>query len=577
MKTMRYAFLSLALTATACGGPEPEDVAKDLATEICELSFRCCTGGEVGYHFGPFVTSEDCADRLTNSASLADELTRNIEMFENIHFRVPNLHALSRAVGEGRTEVDEDAVDACLEYLRSTECNALEEIPDVCVPPELLPVNPCDPEVLFRGKLGEGDSCSSPDISFECKEGLACRVPEGTGVATGACVALGGVGDYCFDDDECNVTEDLYCSLFDGTCQKPSQVGEVCAYADRDSPAPSGEPIIRCAYGLSCDPVSDTCVAPCERGAACFADIGCDAEAGLFCIGGRCDTPRAEGLPCDIDENCQEGLLCLPSAAEFGALLCTQPLAVGDDCSPAGGHDDCESGFCDPGPELDVYECGPAVEPGGKCPTELHQQCDEGYCDNIATTGCTDNAQCSISGECDFRFGSSGYCVPHCVPARNDGQTCLNDFECVSGECISGTCRTLPLADGQGCELDTDCESLYCGVDFPRVCDTPPLPNGTACSDGFYCESGICFNGECSQGLTEGSTCGDFGQAPCGPELYCDPRENPPACAPILDTGAECLDDFQCRGFCVDKFGRSVCDDTPPLNGLVCDGGNETI
>ncbi|HLU66938.1 MAG TPA: hypothetical protein VKZ63_11720 [Kofleriaceae bacterium] len=548
--------------SAACGGSaDPQAAAEDLATELCDLSFRCCTRGEVNFYLGHYVGPEDCADRLVNSASLSSNLVINLSMFENVAVFLPNLRALDQAVKDGRTKVDSDAVDACVEFLRGVQCNALEEEAEVCTPPEIIEDHPCDPSVMFRGNVSEGGRCTSVGFSFECAEGLACRASSPLGVE-GACVAPGELGDYCFTDGECG--EDLYCSQLDGTCQEPGQPGEVCAYADPDDPSPSPDSLLlRCDTGLSCDPVTDTCVAPCERGAACAVDLDCDAEAGLVCMLGRCDSPRSEGLPCAQDEHCQEGLLCLPSIAEPGVLACTAPRGLDESCIYR-QHAECASGYCDPA----TNRCAASSQPGDLCPTALHEQCDGGYCDSTFIA-CASDDTCTGSGVCNT---SLGRCEYYCVPERPDGQSCANGFECASGSCISGICRTLPLADGQECLDASQCESGYCGYGVPRVCDTLPLPNGTACLSGIECESGICFNGECTPGLTEGAPCGDVASPPCALELYCDPEESPPVCVPVLDTGEVCKGHYQCRGQCVVAFGRTVCDDTPPAGGMVCDG-----
>src|SRR5688572_13181012 len=71
MRSIRFGLLGAALSA-ACGGSsaDPDTVAEDLAHQICELSFRCCSRGEVNFYLGPYVDQDDCVDRLVNVASL---------------------------------------------------------------------------------------------------------------------------------------------------------------------------------------------------------------------------------------------------------------------------------------------------------------------------------------------------------------------------------------------------------------------------------------------------------------------------------------------------------------------------
>jgi hypothetical protein len=568
MRTTRFALLA-ALFA-GCGGSsaDPQEVAEDLAGALCDLSFRCCTTGEVHYILGPYVTQEDCAARLVNSANLNTSLSFSLDLFEEGGVFLPNLAALDEAVEDGRTEVDRDQVDACIEHLQQIECNALEEEPTMCIPPERDVEDPCDPLLMFDGKQSEGERCSSVGFSFECERGLACRAISVLGT-DGACVAPGEVGDYCFTDQECGI--DLYCSQLDGTCQLLGQPGDVCAYADPDDPAPDDATLLlRCDEGLSCDPVTDLCVAPCERGASCTDDIDCDEAAGLLCILGRCDTLRGEGLPCADDLHCEPGLICRVSLAEGGVFVCSQPLAVGEFCSV---DPDCASGYC--APDL---RCAPSFDPGEPCPVYDHAQCKNGYCSDTITTDslpfCDQQADCPASS-CDLVRHE---CVPVCVQRKADGQACgcdgfgvCNDFECLSNECVNGTCRTLPLENGQECDSPEQCESEFCGHD--GLCDMLPLPDGKLCFYPEECESRVCSEGICTPGLQAGSECTP-GLVDCAADLFCDPEERPPICVPVLDTGEVCKTSEECRGSCVLRLGRMVCDPTPPVNGAICDGGD---
>ena len=568
MRTTRLALL--AVLTSACGGSsaDPQEVADDLAAALCDLSFRCCTAGEVHYFLGHYVTPDECPGRLVNSANIATSFSFSLALFEESGVFLPNLAALDQAVEDGRTTVDRDQVDACIEKLQGIECNAIEEEPDMCVPPELGVEDPCDPLLMFDGKVTEGGRCSSVGFSFECERGLACRAISALGT-DGACVAPGDVGDYCFADGECGL--DLYCSQLDGTCQLFGQAGDVCAYADPDDPAPLPETLqLRCDEGLSCDPVTDRCVAPCERGATCAADIQCDAEAGLICIVGRCDTQRGAGLPCGDDLHCEAGLICRLSLAEGGVFLCSAPLDNGELCND---HPDCSSGFCDP----TDFRCARSVNPGDECPSYNHAECKDGYCSDTIPSDflpfCDANPDCSSgSGMCNL---GTSECVPVCVPRKEDGQTCTfgANYECLSDQCVNGTCRTLPLDIGQECDAAEQCESGFCGHD--GLCDMLPLPDGKLCFFPEECESAVCFEGQCTPGLQAGSECGGFGQPGCAADLFCDPEETPPICVPVLETGDVCKSDAECRGTCVERFGRLVCDPTPPVNGAICDGGDE--
>jgi hypothetical protein len=553
--------LGLAIGACGDGSTNVEEPVGNLADAVCDLVFGCCTGGEAAVLVGPYVTVDDCAERLVNSATLAPGSTINLGAFGGGSIVLPNLADLQRAIDDGRTEVDNDAVAACLAVIEATGCNTIEdeEPPTGCVPPEPVEETPCDEDKLFIGTVGDGGQCSSPGTSFECKPGLACRSGGATGV-NGACVEPGDVNDLCFFDAECK--QELYCSQFDGTCQIPKAEGETCVYSNPDDPdPPAATLLVECAETLSCDPVTDTCVAACQRGASCFSDLQCDEDAGLQCIIGRCGLPRGIGLPCNANDDCESDRCDFdPNVSEF---VCVAKLANGDACN--GDDADCASGFCD----TTVFECAAQVAPPGLCPSARDPQCADSYCETT-TVFCTSDTECVGSGTCDL---VSGICEYYCVALRADGAACTRGGQCQSETCVNGFCRTVPLADGEPCNFASECESEFCGFELTRVCTRLPLANGGACTSGTQCSSGLCFAGQCDTGLGDGDRCDQAGTPPCGRDLYCDTESSPIACVPVREAGEGCASSVQCRGACTIAFGRTMCDATPAEGAAVCDGG----
>ena len=563
MRLAHRGVLALSALVAGCGGDANVDGSiEDLATELCDLAFRCCERGEIDYYLGPFVVDEaNCVERLRQNADVDPSVVLPVP-FEGLLLALPNVAVLERAVAEERATIDGAGLAACIEYLQGLECNMFAGPPPLeCVPPEALAETPCDSSKIVVGRVGENGKCSSPGFTLECQEGLICRALTSLGV-DGACVPLGVEGDFCFDDSECHV--DLYCSLLDGTCQVPRGVGESCAYSDPDDPAPSPATLlIECEDLLGCDPVTDSCVEACSRGASCFGDDDCDEAAGLLCILDRCDLPRTVGLPCAAVDDCETGLRCAPDEAT-GELTCLEPLADGETCSTARPQD-CSSGFCNPS----TSQCAPSSPPGGLCPSASHTQCDGGYC-RTTFQSCTLDSQCaSLSGTCNL---TAGRCEYYCIERLPDGGICVFDYECASNDCVNGFCRTTPLADGQPCDSNFQCANGFCNFEPTRVCEALPLPNGRACNSSTQCESEVCFNGSCQAGQSEGGDCTSFADPPCAADLYCDYEQSPALCVPVLPAGSECSSSSQCRGACVTRFGRQLCDSTPDEEAAVCDG-----
>jgi len=104
----------------------------------------------------------------------------------------------------------------------------------------------------------------------------------------------------------------------------------------------------------------------------------------------------------------------------------------------------------------------------------------------------------------------------HVVFARQEGETCAENEECVSGTCRDGTCTSSrKLANGASCTIDTQCESGDCTDSICIGDATEPeeplpletdddiddeqsfLPNGSACTDDTECASFLCMRGIC--------------------------------------------------------------------------------
>ena len=574
--------------ALGCGDDEkspPPATPKvtDLAQALCDLNFRCCARGELNLVLGPYVTRANCVERVLTSTILTGSVRWDLEyaVGEPLEVLLYSLAALERATSEERGRLDAEAVRACLEYLADVDCNQPEEEPEDagCVVPDPPPdPGPCHPDRLFVGMVKEGEPCSSPGVSLECEAGLICRAEQLYGVF-GECVRLGEIGDVCHDDNEC--AEELYCSQLYGTCDAYHREGEACAYSDRDSLTPAeGTLLVACDAdrGLTCDTVTDTCVLACHQGAACATDDDCGHEddPDLRCILGRCDRPRGEGLPCGEDEDCGPDLTCHldPNDATESLQVCLPRLAAGEPCT---AHNQCSSEFCDP----EERACAPRVDPDSPCPSGDSAQCRGGRCIEEPVSSCADDSDCPISGYCD---PLTLHCGWYCVALRPDGADCVADEDCVSGHCVQERCRTLPLGNGEACDVDTDCESEFCNVqEEDPYCQELPLPLGTPCWQADQCESLVCFAPDsgtqrtCVVGREEGEACdpNDSSVEPCSPhEFYCDVWDtDTPHCVRLVETGDACQRGQQCRGGeCDIRFGRYMCMAAEREGRAFCDG-----
>lgn len=569
----------------ACSGGDPEVIVppqqvspqlEEIFEAICDLSFRCCTRGEIDYFVAPYVDEASCVDRLMGQAALTPVAATDLSALAGLGestIIIPNLGALDEAARDFRLFARTNAISECAAYIASLECNEPESDDDEACTPPPPPADetPCDLDKLFSGLLDEGAECTSVGFSLECAEGLICSPGLGLGVE-GRCVAARKQGQPCFSTLECDTG--LSCTELDGTCQRPRDEGEVCVFADRNDPAPDPATLLLgCRADLSCDPVTSTCVAACQPGAQCVVDEQCDEEQELSCIVGRCGLPRGEGLPCLDNDDCETPLTCTFDPLDPSQTVCSKGKGEGAACS---FHEECASAFCNP----DTLRCAQPVPPGSLCLSGDDAECADGVC-VFESPGsfCADNQDCPLSGVCD-PFTSQ--CASYCIPAKPAGATCLSGDECVSGACIAGFCRDLPLQEGEPCESSLQCETEFCSYEDEPTCLELPLPLGANCFSHFECDSEVCFPASpelppsCTSGLDEGEPCTDPTLPPCNPKkFFCDlENEDPPVCVPLKETGEICKTSVECRGECTINHGRNMCSPATAEDRALCDGSD---
>ena len=508
--------LAVLLLSSACAEEEKSGIStarsqmKPLVGAACDWMFGCCSPDELVYQVGNFtVDADDCSDRLLDAITAGVPL----ELVQPGLSDDPaeGLLTLALAINEGRVDVNATAVNNCADATSDRACNA----PVVstgpvgrCTPSATeVEVNPCDPNEMFRGKQAVGEQCDGP---WECQEGLRCA---DFGIA-GVCALRSRENETCFSDAEC--ADGLVCGFEEGTCQKGAKSGESCAYADPANPIPGTE-LIRCADGLTCDPVAFVCAGGfCSPGSPCFDTFGdSDCPESFFCVGNfvtaaSCQQPGLLGSPCSKADDCATNF-CDP----FNEV-CADLLATGEGCIQ---NSECSSGFC-----FNAL-CQPSFETGQPCASGFNEECRDGYCDNTMA-------------------------MPVCTAYASEGGDCPNGTECDPG------------AD------------LFC-VD--AVCLRQPFPNGTTCFDSSQCASRACYEGVCTAGAVIGAQCTTDGSAePCIVGSYCQAPIGAAdgTCAELKRPGQPCESSDQCWGECVVRFGTLMCDATTALDldEVWCDG-----
>jgi len=179
--------------------------------------------------------------------------------------------------------------------------------------------------------IGQPCNVTGPD---SCEPGSYCGTSD-------TCVAYGSAGSACSSSLPCEAN-DFFCSS-SGQCTAKLALGAACA-ADIDcadalpcvsgtcaAQAPAGSPCTPSGYaspckgGLTCNPVTSTCVAPTvQPGGACGAN-GLLCQVGSCSTTGLCPTIIPDGQPCPVDdtETCDVNADCLTGVCTIpGGTVC---------------------------------------------------------------------------------------------------------------------------------------------------------------------------------------------------------------------------------------------------------------
>ena len=257
----------------------------------------------------------------------------------------------------------------------------------------------------YQLAVARGTLTYDADQAGECLaafDGLACGSFAGTAPPACEATLVGHVtdGGACTFSQECSATSQCTgaSGMTCGMCTHVPQAGESCATT-------------ACASALYCDG-THTCVARLVAGSPCDPTMSMCA-AGTTCmpamIGGTtgtCTVPAPNTTTC-AGATCAAGQLC---AFESGMFTCRPPRIDGTCNAQVFGGSDCAGPTsCD----ATTMRCVPYPTLGQAC-----------------TNVCAAPARC----------------VSHlCQPSTIDGQSCGGNDECLSANCVMGTCAAMPL------------------------------------------------------------------------------------------------------------------------------------
>jgi hypothetical protein len=249
-----------------------------------------------------------------------------------------------QAPGTGATPA---TVEACARAYDTASCEEID-------------VGRAPPGCATSGSLQAGAACGD-DSQCAGADDPAPRPGGGlaadTGGAAEAAAARGSRRRYC------QMAADEAC----GTCAAVGGAGDACD-SDRD-----------CEHGLVC---YFTCLEPVAEGQPCDGMTRQCAQT-LVCLDYRCVRPGAEGAPCTPRaDSCDhdEGLFCDLESAKCAHYLVAAPG------SPCGAGTLCRAGSCPPGDGTQTSRCVANAADGARC-------------DAADGPFCTPPARC-VDGQC---------------------------------------------------------------------------------------------------------------------------------------------------------------------------------
>ena len=393
---------------------------------------------------------------------------------------------------------------------------------------------------------------------------------------------------------------------------------------DRDCPAgfvcPNFECLEVCRNHDDCEPadacITETCqpyTQNCGRHDECLD--------GYFCDGGSCERKQPLGSVCGSqDAACKSGTctqgVCCDGACDSPCMTCVIGPEVGDGddgacvLSPVGEDpkDDCpgQTGCNNAGSCFDTAQ-------GDSC---VHNyECASGFCvDDVCCSGpCNGECETCVTGTCELYVDGTDpeeECQGPltCNGARacwdgENGDACVNDYECVSGFCVDGSCcnnacdsvceacnrsgnqgTCAPVVNGTDvgtCDAANaagDCPGGLCYCDGASSCKlsgAQPCSSSSSCADGNPCMGGICCDVSVCDGSCVSCNADDTGRihGACEPTLLAtDPHDecNGAGATACNGEGAcfartlsqVCEHDYQCdSGFCTDGICCNIrCD-----------------
>jgi hypothetical protein len=507
------------------GAPPTGSTLEDLIGAICNWEFKCCDAGEAKYQLGPTVaTAAACksafAYLLKNDNTVKSPYPTSLDYL---------LTTLGYSIDPAKVTENPTGIAQCIAQYNARTCNVAPaaKLPDPthCTATSYGTISPCDLSNLVKPKQPAGGECNyalnqaSLANDIECVAGTSCvdvGNPDNPSTAKPSCVTRGLANAPCTSDAKCDFG--FYCDVMGtGTCVAKGAPGATCAYKNPTEPVP-GDLAKQCMPGLTCNPVTKTCIESCKTGYVCSgSDWSC--KAGESCIpitvGNQvgkfqtCSAQHSAAAPipeCNSKEDCGAGNYC--SGTTCKAILATGDACVGvaGEC-PAGTYCPTGGGTCtvyktntttcvQAAGTVTLQECNPATAIGCVYKRAAATDPVDYICSSsLLAEGqlCGGNHDC-VTNKCEYASAaaadktcikgkdatSAGGCLSAASATANDATTCAAGFTCKSGKCVA------QVGPGGNCESSTTAGAADADLCKNATCDDKQWKDSSAimCTDG---------------------------------------------------------------------------------------------
>ncbi|MGC4066670.1 MAG: hypothetical protein QM784_18950 [Polyangiaceae bacterium] len=482
----------------------PTTALNELISSVCAWEFKCCDAGEARYELGP---------TLRDAATCKEKFVYELRVGNSQKSPFPSstvsslLNTLGYVVDLNNVTEYPIGINECIKSWQARECN--RPIPtkstEHCAEAQILQKEACALTNLVKPKLEAGATCNlalaetATSNDVECVAGTTCVAAEtdDNTASVPRCMTRGREGLLCTSDKDCDFEH--YCNFTTGKCTVKAATGEACAYKDETAPSVSALRL-PCKAGLFCNPLSKTCVAPCQTGSLCNDGAGSTGDdwackSGESCLPTTigtmqdrfklCGAAQNTVTRCDSAEDCGTGYYCKTGAC----------AAVGKVNNPCNGTAaECGSGlYCKDGV---VPTCAPYVALGAACTPRSIGSTESRECNPTeATAGCVFQSSTLTSHVC-------------AATLLSNGAECEGDWDCASRRCeateASAThfqCTGGAVANAPCDNLTASGDALRCGEGLACIggkCVTQANPGDSCATTEGTADSLLCKNGECN-------------------------------------------------------------------------------